>query len=641
MATIITAPTDPLYSYFYGDIDVYPPLNSDAGTGSVYLRNSTSSFLVSGNTNLNQTYINTNNGQFNIDGTNDIVANMTSAISLTATLASNFTTTAGILTLNSTATDANGKVSISAAGTGTDSVLISASNATSGQVHITSAGAAASSVLIDATDAAGQVVLQSAGTSSTAIKLESTAGGIDLSAVGVINITTTDTANGITIGTGTTTVPITIGTTGSLTTIQGDLLVKGSTTSVNTITLTFDDNVVILNAGNHLSGFDAGLAIRRYQIPQGTTAANPDGSIIDDTFGPIQEQGAFQAGSATPGTLVLAEHASDTNDWYKGWWLVVTSGTGANQVVRIKSYVGSTKTATIYVAADNVTPPPGPTTETVFSDGVDMTVAPSAADTYSLYNAAYPATYYNDTIGKWSFSTIANIEDGITSTSVQQPQNIESGSVSIRGKTYYNVSGSASTTTITFTLLNHGLSIGNLIRVDNTDDFSVDFTSATPYAVISVPTADTFTITVSTTTTSISASSATLYFYTSSVISANIIQSFDPEYPISIPGISVYQDIVIPDVSTATFLLSLTTTYGAYLLLVSDISGTGATAIFACTNNGLGANPARIAATKNATTPARISANWASATQIGIFHMPAASIAVGNYTYRCRIMSCI
>lgn len=640
MATIITAPADPLYSYFYGDIDVYPPLNSDAGTGSVYLRNSASSFLVSGNTNLNQTYINTNNGQFNIDGTNNIVANMTSAISLTATLASNFTTTAGILTLNSTATDANGKISISAGGTGTNSVLISATNATSGQVHITSAGAAVGSVLIDATNASGQVLLQSAGTSATAIKLESTAGGIDLSAVGVVNITTTNTANGITIGTGTATVPITIGTTGSLTTIQGDLLVKGSTTSVNTISLTFDDNVVILNAGNILSGYNAGLSIRRYQIPQGTTAASPAGSVIQ-TLGPIQEQGAFQAGSATPGTLVLADHASDTNDWYKGWWLVVTSGTGANQVVRIKSYVGSTKTATIYVAADNVTPPPGPTTETTFSDGVDMTVAPSVSDTYSLFNSGYPATYYNESTAKWNFSTVANIEDGITATTVQQPQNIESGSVSIRGKTYYNVSGSASGTTITFTLLNHGLSIGNLIRVDNTDDFSVDFTSATPYSVVSVPTANTFTITVGATTTSISASSATLYFYTSSVISANIIQAFDPEYPISIPGISVYQDIVIPVTSTSIFLLSLTSTYGAYMLLVSDISGSGATGVFACANNGLGASPNRIVSTKNASSTARISSTWASATQIGIFHQPAASSGSGNYTYRCRIMSCI
>lgn len=640
MATIITAPADPLYSYFYGDIDVYPPLNSDAGTGSVYLRNSASSFLVSGNTNLNQTYINTNNGQFNIDGTNNIVANMTSAISLTATLASNFTTSAGILTLNSTATDANGKVSISAAGTGTNSVLISATNATSGQVHITSAGAAAGSVLIDSTNAAGQVVLQSAGTSATAIKLESTAGGIDLSAVGIVNITTTNTANGITIGTGTATVPITIGTTGSLTTIQGDLLVKGSTTSVNTISLTFDDNVVILNAGNILSGYNAGLSIRRYQIPQGTTAASPAGSVIQ-TLGPIQEQGAFQAGSATPGTLVLGEHASDTNDWYKGWWLVVTSGTGANQVVRIKSYIGSTKTATIYVAADNVTPPPGPTTESTFSDGVDMTVAPAGADTYSLFNSGYPATYYNETTAKWNFSTVANIEDGITATTVQQPQNIESGSVSIRGKTYYNVKGSASVTTITFTLLNHGLSIGNLIRVDNTDDFSVDFTSATPYAVVTVPTANTFTITVAATTTSSAPSSATLYFYTTSVISANVIQAFDPEYPISIPGISVYQDIVIPVTSTATFLLSLTSTYGAYMLLVSDVSGSGATAIFACTNNGLGATPSRIVSTKNSLSTARISANWASATQIGIFHQPAASSGSGNYTYRARIMSCI
>lgn len=634
MATIITAPTDPLYSYFYGDIDVFQPtsLGSDSGTGSVYLRNASSSFLVSGNTNLNKTYINTNNGQFNIDGTNNLVANMTSAIQLTASAASNFTTTGAVLTL--AATGSTGKISISAGGTGTDSVLISASNATSGQVHISSAGGSAPSVFVEASSSTGQVLLQSAGTTASAIKLNSTAGGINLTSVGLIDITTSDTTTGIKIGTGTQYVPIIIGTTGSLTTIKGDLLVQGSTTTVNTVSLTVEDNIVILNSG--LSGYDAGLAVRRYQIPQGTTASSPAGSVIQ-TLGPIVEQGTFGTGSALPGTLVLSAFASDTNDWYKGMWLVVTSGAGANQVVRIKSYVGSTKTATIYVAADNITGPVG-----TFTDGVNMTVLVTATTgTYSIYSAVYPSTYYNEATSKWNFSTIANIDDGITADTIQQPQNIETGSVSIRGKTYYNVKGSASGTTITFTIINHGLSVGNLIRVDNTDDFSVDFTSASPYTIITAPTANTFTITVGATTTSSAPSSATVYFYTSSAISANIIQSFDPEYPISIPGISVYQDIIIGDTSTATFLLSLTSTFGAYMLLVSDLSGTGATSIFACCNNGTGVTPSRIVSAKNSVSNARISANWGTAAKIGIFHQPPASSAVGNYTYRCRIMSCI
>lgn len=633
MATIITAPTNPSYSYFYGDIDVFTPLNADAGTGSVYLRNASSSFLVSGNTNLNKTYINTNSGSFNIDGTNNVAFNMTSAIQLNATAASNFTTSVGALTLSASSATATGVVNISAAGTGTNSVLISATNATSGQVHITSAGAAASSVLIDATNATGQVLLQSAGTSATAIQLNSSAGGVNVSATALINITTTDGTNGITIGTGTGNVPVTIGTSTSLTTIQGNLTVKGTTTTVNTVTLNFQNNSLILNSGNILAGYDAGISIRRYQIPQGGVTANPAGSVIK-TGGPIQESGAFSAAGTLPGTLVLSTFASTTNNFYKGWWIVVTSGSGINQVARIKSYVGSTLTATIYATTDNTTNPS-------FTDGVSLTVAPAIGDTYSLYDSGFPSTYYNETTGNWHFSTTADVEDGVTSVTIQQPQNIQTGAVSIQGKTYYNANGSASTTTVTFTLINHGLVVGNLIRVVSTSAFTPDPSSTTPYSVVSVPTANTFTITVAASTTTTTASSAQLYFYTTSVLSANIIQSFNPEYPISIPGISVYQDIVIPVTSTSLFNVTLTSNYGAYMLLVCDKSGTGATSIFACCNNTLGMTPSRLVSAKNSVSGARISALWSATSQIQIYQAPAAASGTGNYTYRCRIMSCI
>ena len=632
MATHLTPTTEAYQSYVYGNFDLYSGVNTaDSGVGLLTVHSA--GILNYGLSDLNQTTINTDDGELNIYGTNRIVADITNSIELTATDSSFFTTTAGSLTLSATATDATGIVSILASGTGSDAILISASNATSGQVHITSGGAAANSILIDATNAAGQVSISSAGTGADAIKLSSSAGGIAVTAVDIVTIDTTNTTNGIQIGTLTNTVPITIGTTGSLTTVRGDFLVEGTTTSVNTVTITVDDTLLILNSGNAVAGVDAGIAVRRYQTPNDTLI----GSVIA-TADPIQESGAFQAGSATPGTLVLSPFASATDNWYRGWWIKVTSGTGIDQVRRIKSYVGSTKTATIYTTSDNVTPPPGPTTEVKFSDGLDLTTAPAATDTYSFYNSGYITSFYDETSGFWSFKTVADAEDGITGFSVQQPQDLLSGEIDIAGKTYYNVHGTASTTTITFTLIGHGLLNTSYVKISDSSAFTPAITTGM-YKVQTTPTADTFTITAGSSTTATSASSATIYFYNSSKLKVNTIESFDPEFPIAIPGLSIVQDIIIPKTSTSEFVVTLSALYGSYLMLVSDISGTGAAATFACSNAGTGVRPTRIVNSKGAEGQ-RISATWNSASKIAIFHDPAGSGA-GNYTYRIRLLSCL
>lgn len=629
----VTLPTDYLNSVFYGDIDVLAPTNATEGTGAVYIRNS--DFYVFGLTDLRETSIDTTAGSFNIYGTQNAIVNVGGHFSLTGVAASSLTTTAGVLSLSSSATNASGKISISAAGTGTDSVLVTATNAISGQVHLSSAGAANPSVLVEATNAAGQTLIRSSGTGVDAVKIHATAGGVSVNATNVINFNTTDTTNGIKIGVDTATVPVTIGSVGSLTTIKGDVYIQGTTTTINTTQLTVDQNILVLNSGNTVAGYDASVAIKRYQNPNNAGT----GSVVASTPIPVQESGAFQTGSATPGTLVLSTHAnSTTTDYYKGWWILVKSGTGINQVRRIKSYNQSTKTATIYVNADNGSAPPGPTTEIVFSDGLDLVTAPAAADTYELYNSAYVAYYYDEVTGFVRFYTLNNTNAGISAAAVQQPQNSLFGEIDSRGKTFNNALGSASTTTITVTLKSHTLVTGNYVRISN----SLNFTPSIPdgrYLVESTPTGSTFTFSVGASTTSASNSSVSIYLYTTSVLKVDNIVSYDPEYPLQIQGAFESENLVIPKTSTATVTINKTVVTGnAYMLLVCDITGTGASAVFVCTSAGAGGNPQRLISQAGGQNQ-RLTATWVSGQKIKIGHQPAGS-GVGNYTYTVKIIPC-
>ncbi len=82
---------------------------------------------------------------------------------------------------------------------------------------------------------------------------------ISLDATTSFNIDNSNTSNGITIGTATSGVPISIGHSTSETTINdnltvgGDLTVNGDTTTVNTATLSVEDPLMILASGNNSS----------------------------------------------------------------------------------------------------------------------------------------------------------------------------------------------------------------------------------------------------------------------------------------------------------------------------------------------------------------------------------------------------
>jgi hypothetical protein len=322
----------------------------------------TGSLTVQGISSFQKTLINTTNGFLSITGTNGITA-LVDASSSIATSAGSMTigSNAGTLLLNGysgiTATSVNGSVSINAAG---------ASNFTTSAGTMTVSG-----VGINLTSGAGAI----SATSSSSISLSSGTGGI--------NLNTTDTSIGVKIGTTPASVPVTIGNSSSITldgdlSVTGNFTVLGSTTTIDSTLITINDiAIVVNNAPNGIS--DGGLLIHRWQPPNDTTS----GDLATDT---PKETGLFQAGSSAPSTLILGTTSSAVNNYYKGWW--IKFGT---QMRRIKSYVGSTRTATIYVSADNQGPSPGPP----FSDGMDISTAPLINTSYFLYDLPYIGVYYD------------------------------------------------------------------------------------------------------------------------------------------------------------------------------------------------------------------------------------------------------
>lgn len=709
MASNITLPTDELNMLIRGDIDVINGYDLSTGTGTIHVRDG--GLYVEGLTDLDQTTITTDDGKFHVVGTN-IVEFSTSGVEMTGVGASFLTTTAGLLTLSSSATDANGKILIQAAGTGADSILLDASNALSGQIHLQSAGGSDTvdsiqlvatdttegnvliqgnggttlpSVKVSATNATnGQVVIESDGGSATsnaielvatdtadgnvliqgngsnannpsielladndtfgqillkadggiadAIKVTATNGGVDIDAVGLVSINTEDLVNGIQIATGTAGVPVTIGTGTSTTNIAGNLIVSGSSTIVNTETLLVEDNIIVLNSGSGELDLDSGLLVKRFQQPNDTGVGN-----VTTGPNPIQESGVFQAGSATPGTLVLDEFTSGSDDFYKGWWIKIVSGTGNDQVRRIKSYVGATKTATLYVTADN---------NTEFNDGLDLVTAPAAGDAYNLYSDNFAVSYFHESGNRWTFANASVVPEAISDSAspstvaIQQYQQINTGAHDIYPQVYSNAKGVASGNTITLTLKGHTLNLSDFVGISESTGFTPAIAGGS-YVVSNIVDANTFEITVPDSTTSTASASVKLTDYYSSVLKVNVIQPFNPDFgPINIEGLSLTEDIIIPKESVAYFSLDTSSqTYGSVFILVSDLNNTdGAFSSFVGARSTAGTGTVSRLASARGADGQRIDADWEDTEKIKLRHRPAGS-GTGNYTYRVRIFS--
>ena len=536
--------------------------------------------------------------------------------------------------LISTPNTTSGQIALVSAGdsVSVDGIYLNASGTSGGNVNIVAAGANNPSIQLSATNAAGQILLTSSGTSTTSIEM-TTPGGIFGNATGPISIQSADATNGVKIATVTSDIPVTIGTATSLTTIAGNLDINGTFTAINTDTLTTTDNTIVLNSGNGEIGQDSGVIIRRYQFPD----ADGTGDVVNNP-NPIQESGAFQTGSATPGTLVLAPYASATDNFYVGWWIKVTSGAGINQVRRIKSYVGSTQTATIYETSDNSTTQ----NQVQFTDGLDLVTAPASGDTYNLYSRSYVASFYSETSHTLSFAALANAPDpitnvGVSTAVVQQYQYQRTGGITVEDQVYNNAQISASaSTTLTVSIMAHGCSVGDKVRITNQTHTTPAFTEGV-YVIQTVAT-NTFTVTVDVATTTTSASSAKVVFMQTSYIAVNVIEPFDSDFGgISIGGISTVEDVVIPRTSTALFNLTTSATSGAFLITVANLNMTnGAFSVFSVCSSTTGGSVSRLSTSKGSEGE-RINAAWSSGNLVQIFHSPAGTTVGQTFTYRCRI----
>jgi hypothetical protein len=211
------------------------------------------------------------------------------------------------------------------------------------------------------------VIKNTNGTDTDAIHIEALAGGVLIDANGgdgnsPISIQTDDITNGINIATVTAGVPVTIGTATSTTTVVGDFVVSGTTTTVDTATLTVEDNIILVNSGPSGSA-DGGMAIKRFQEQNNSGT----GDVVSDTAAQTGVDHATNTfvSSATATTVGFNNDGSNppssNDDFYNGWWIKITGGTGANQVRRIKDYNGTTRVATIFTSSDETAVPQTPT----------------------------------------------------------------------------------------------------------------------------------------------------------------------------------------------------------------------------------------------------------------------------------------
>lgn len=231
-----------------------------------------------------------------------------------------------------------------------------------------------------------RLIVSTASTGSNALTLSASAGGILIDASGRVIINSADTTNGVDIG-NTANVPIFLGSTTSTVTVRdnltvvGDLLVSGTTTTVNSEVVTIADNILLINNAP-ASSTDSGLVMKRYQ---GWNDAG-QGDVVADVA-----TVSFTAASLSDAlTLNLPGSASAVNNFYNGWWLRITAGTGSGQVRRVKSYDGTTKVVTIYNTADETS------SASIPPQGRNFTTVPDATSVVSFYNGTLVGLVYKE-----------------------------------------------------------------------------------------------------------------------------------------------------------------------------------------------------------------------------------------------------
>lgn len=328
--------------------------------------NMSGSLTVGGTSNLGKLSVITDNGQMTISGTNGLTATLGST-SVIKTVSGSMSLGAdtGVLNLS-------GSLGVLVSSTGNSSVICGGIYSISSESLVINSGNGDTSI-----------------TSSKSITTSSGVGGTFINSSDSVSIATTNSA------------PVNVGSVNSLINLKGNvvvggnLLVSGETTTINSEIITIKDIAIVVNdAPNGTS--DGGFLIHRWQPPNNNL-------IGDLVSGVIKETGTFGSGSATPGTLVLNSSGSGINNHYRGWWISINSGVGANQVRRIKAYNGATKVATIFTDSDNNTTVMAP----IFTDGLDLSIAPVSGDSYRLFDSPYAGVYFSAEAQEMRFAGVS------------------------------------------------------------------------------------------------------------------------------------------------------------------------------------------------------------------------------------------
>lgn len=586
-----------------GDVDIVAIAGNENGTGSLNIQNG--NLGVFGIAQLKTTNIVTATGgtqNLTVSGTGSIVSSVGGSSSFTSAGASTLTSSGGTTTLSATSTSV-GIVNILGSGLqgSNGSIFASAPNTTSGQITLNAAGNIATAINIIASSA--------------------TAGGILMSGTGLVSMQTTNTTSGIVVGTATAGIPITIGSSSSIITLNGRLIAPGGLTQINTTSFDVKDNLMVLNSGGSTAGLDAGIQSRRFQVPNelGT------GDIVS---GRIQENGVIGTGS-TGNTIVLGATASTVDSKYVGWWIKVNSTT----VRRVKTYVGSTKTITVYATADNAA---ATSTTSAFADGLDVVTVPTSGQAYQLFSESFSNDYYSNANNARYFATSANDSEygTLTTLSTQQYTPVQAGKLVSNPLTFDNQIVTASGTTITLTSAGAlATAVGRLIRITASSGTSPAI-PVNNYTVTSVS-SNTLTFTVPASTTATNAY-VSVTFLDSSAVYANYIFPQDASLTRTILSGYVFpvtETIVIAKNSLTPVTITSTATSGIYSMIIQDTSPGGASISCTAAGNGVSANKVVPSARSDGLVNQKLDVNWPTGAKMTLEHKSIGSGTTGNYTY--------
>jgi hypothetical protein len=272
-----------------------------------------------------------------------------------------------------------------------------------------------------------KVNISSSGTSNQAININAQNGGIFLGANNKIQLESADLTNGIQIATATSNIPVFIGTSNSTTTIYGNLDVKGVTSSIESTVVTINDNIMIVNNAPSNTA-DGGLAVKRYQSANDTGS----GDVVNTSF---ETSGMVQNGFNTLTTIHFDLNASSIDNYYSGWWVKISGGTGQNQVRKISSYVGSTRVATIYGTSDQT----GVLNNPMPVEGMDFSTIPDSTSLYELYECHFVMMIWDESHDEFSF--VCSNQNPTENTSIAHYSDIHANNITGDGLTINSING--------------------------------------------------------------------------------------------------------------------------------------------------------------------------------------------------------